>query len=198
MNRCCLPALVSVSLAILSPALQAHVSAGGIVDSYGGLLHPYTEPVHIITLLGLGFMLTQQAKQVPPYGWMMFCIAALCGLIASSFNTTFSLAPLLLVIAILLGLLVATRLSLPVRFCIFLSIVAGFVLGLDSAPGSATIWTEIVAIISTTTGLGIALLIVIGWGDYFRKEWQKIGIRVIGSWIAASALLVLVLNLKQS
>jgi len=198
MNRCCLSALVFVILAAVSPALHAHVSAGGIVDSYGGLLHPYTEPVHIITLLGLGFMLTQQAKQVPPYGWVMFCVAALCGLITSSFNITFSLGPLLLVIAILLGLLVASRLTLPVRFCLFLSILAGFVLGLDSTPGSATIWTEIVAIISTTTGLGIALLIVIGWGDYFRKDWQQIGIRVIGSWIATSALLVLVLNLKLS
>jgi urease accessory protein len=198
MNRCCQPGLLSVLLIILSPALQAHVSEGGIVDSYGGLLHPYTEPVHIITLLGLGFLLTQQAKTVPPSGWILFCIAALIGLITSQIELTLALSPLLLVIAIVLGLLVAINLSLPARFCLFLSTVSGFVLGLDSAPGSATIWTEIVAIISTTTGLGIALLIVIGWGDYFKKDWQKIAIRVIGSWIAASALLVLTLNLKLS
>src|SRR5690606_18917756 len=115
MNPCYLPRLITVLLVTLSPTLQAHVGSGGIVDSYGGLLHPYTEPVHIITLLGLGFMLTQQTKQVPPYGWAIFCVATLCGLIISSFNITLSLAPLLLVIAILLGLLVASRLTLPVH-----------------------------------------------------------------------------------
>jgi len=191
--------ILTIALLVLPlPALHAHVASGGIVDSYGGLLHPYTEPVHIITLLGLGFMLTQQARSVPPLGWMIFCVAAFLGLIANNINLTLPLSPTLLVIAILLGLLVAIRPALPVITCLCLSFIAGFVLGMDSSPGTANIWTEIVAIISTTTGLGIALLIVIGWGDYFRKNWQQVGIRVIGSWIATSALLVFTLGLQIS
>jgi hypothetical protein len=39
---------------------------------------------------------------------------------------------------------------------------------------------------------------VIGWGDYFTRDWQKIGIRVIGSWIATSALLVFTLSLNTN
>jgi hydrogenase/urease accessory protein HupE len=178
-----------------SPAL-AHVSAGGIVDSYSGLLHPFTEPLHIITLLGLGFLLTQQDKSTPPVGWLAFCIASLSGLIAYSLGLTPSVSPVLFPLAILIGMLVAIRPALPRRFCILLSIIAGFTLGLDSIGETSGPGKLVITIFSTTTGLGIALLMVIGWGDYFTRDWQKIGIRVVGSWIAASALLVFALGLR--
>ncbi len=101
-------------------------------------------------------------------------------------------------LAMLLGVLVAVRPSLPRSVCMLLSIISGFVLGMDSIPETSGLGKLIVTLFSTTTGLGIALLIVIGWGDYFTRDWQKIGIRVIGSWIAASALLVFTLSLKLS
>lgn len=188
--------LILILLVSGSPAL-AHVSAGGIVDSYSGLLHPFTEPLHIITLIGLGLLLTQQDKSTPPAGWLAFCIASLAGLIVYSLGLTASVSPALFPLAILMGILVAVRTVLPRRFCILLSTMAGFALGLDSIGESTGLGKLVITIFSTTTGLGIALLIVIGWGDYFTRDWQKIGIRVVGSWIAASALLVFALGLKQ-
>jgi hypothetical protein len=190
------PALAAALLVAVPHGLEAHVGAGGIIDSYSGLLHPYTEPMHIITLLGLGFMLTQQERNAPPMGWLTFCFAAIAGLIVSGMGITLPLSIFLLVLAMLLGGLVAVKPPLPIYFSMLLSAVTGFMLGLDSLTGFTGIGTTVVLIVSTATGLAIALLIVMGWGDYFRKDWQQIGIRVIGSWIAASALLVFTLTLK--
>lgn len=187
--------IIILLLSAQSPAL-AHVSAGGIIDSYSGLLHPFTEPLHIITILGLGFMLSQQGKAMPPIGWITYCSAALCGLIISSVGFTTAINMLLYPLSMLLGILVAARPTLPRLVCILLSIITGVALGMDSITETTGLGKVIVTIFSTTTGLGIALLMVIGWGDYFTRDWQKIGIRVIGSWIAASALLVFTLSLK--
>ena len=181
-----------------SESALAHVSGGGIVDSYSGLLHPFTEPLHIITILGLGLMLSQQGRSVPPRGWIAYTIAALFGLIASNIGLTLPVNTILYMLALTLGLLVASRPTMPGLVCILLSLFAGFSLGVDSQMAAEGIGKLIVTIFSTTTGLGIALLIVIGWGDYFTRDWQKIGIRVIGSWIAASALLVFTLSLNTN
>lgn len=191
------PGRIATALLALLPLAQAeaHVGSGGIVDSYGGLLHPYTEPVHIISIMALGFMLTQQGRNCPPGGWVGFCLAALVGLVASTLAQFTLPPPVLLVVAMLLGVLVAASPSLPVAVCISLSVITGFSLGVDSLAGSPDWWTSTVSILSTVTGLAIALLIVMGWGDYFKKDWQQIGIRILGSWITASALLVLVLDL---
>jgi urease accessory protein len=194
--RTCVPFLTfMILLSVGSPAL-AHVSAGGIVDSYSGLLHPFTEPLHIITILGLGFLLTQQVKSIPPGGWLAFCAASLSGLIIFSLGLTPSVTLVLLPLTMLIGILVAVRPTLPRWFCMLLSISTGLMLGLDSIAETSGLGKLVITIFSTTTGLGVALLIVIGWGDYFTRDWQKIGIRVIGSWVAASALLVFALGLK--
>lgn len=179
----------------VSPA-WAHISSGGIVDSYSGLLHPFTEPLHIITIIGLGFLLSQQGKSIPPIGWVTYCIAALVGLIASSLGLSLSINILLYLLSILLGILVAAKPALSRMVCVLFSLIVGFLLGMDSVSATPGIGKLVITIFSTTTGLGIALLMVIGWGDYFTRDWQKIGIRVIGSWIAAIALLLFTLSLK--
>ena len=47
-------------------------------------------------------------------------------------------------------------------------------------------------------GIYLLLLYPIALADYFNKKaWQKIGIRIIGPWVAASSLLVLTLSLSS-
>jgi urease accessory protein len=46
----------------------------------------------------------------------------------------------------------------------------------------------------------VAFIIVAGVGTLAalaRRDWQRIGIRIVGSWIAASAILVLALRLAR-
>jgi hypothetical protein len=51
------------------------------------------------------------------------------------------------------------------------------------------------------SGLGICFLFLypLAFADYFGdRNWQKIGVRIVGSWVAASAILVLALSLQPS
>lgn len=98
-------------------------------------------------------------------------------------------------LCILLGLLVAWRPMIPLAGSLAISGMGGFLLGMDSIAVTPGLGSTLIWMLSVSTGVAVGLLIVMGWGDYFRKEWQQIGIRVVGSWIAASALLVLTLNL---
>ena len=190
------PRLASAGILAAPGLADAHVSSGGIVDSYSGLLHPFTEPLHIMTIVGLGLMLSQQGRSIPPVGWFSYCAAALAGLVVSSTGFVWPAGSILIVLAFVLGVMVAGKPFLPRQFCVAAAILAGFVLGTDSISPIAETGKLLVTIFSTTTGLAIALLIVIGWGDYFTRDWQKIGIRVLGSWVAASALLVFALQFK--
>jgi hypothetical protein len=46
-------------------------------------------------------------------------------------------------------------------------------------------------------GASLALLLLSDLADRLQLPWQKIGARILGSWICASALLVLALGLLQ-
>jgi len=198
MIRFAMPALMMALLLLPYTPLQAHISSEGIIDTYSGLLHPFTEPAHLVTIIVLGLILTQQGKTVPPYGWASFCMAAFAGLLTSLMPVTMTVAPALLLLSAILGALVAGKLSLHIYLCIFFSSICGFILGYDSTPGPAAIGILIVTIIGTTAGIGIALLVVIVVGESCKKYWQQIAIRVVGSWITASAILVFALGLKSA
>jgi hydrogenase/urease accessory protein HupE len=127
---------------------------------------------------------------------MSFALAALVGLILSVVFPAMDISLALLISAIVLGVLVACRFSLSLEVSLCISGVTGCLLGMDSLTPDPEWWSTAISIFSLTTGLGIALLIAMGWGDHLRKPWQQVGIRVVGSWIATAALLVLTLNLK--
>jgi hypothetical protein len=49
------------------------------------------------------------------------------------------------------------------------------------------------------TGLGacFALAVVVVCTSRLTREWQRIGVRILGSWMAASAILVLALRFAR-
>jgi len=192
-----LPLLATTLLLFPQSQLQAHISSDGIIDTYSGLLHPFTEPAHLITILALGFMLTQQGNTCPPAGWGSFSIAAFIGLVASLMGLVLPVTMILLLLCIFFGVLVAAKSCMPLYICVGFSIIAGFIVGLDSTPAPEPLGILIVTVIGTTAGIGIALLAVIVISDACKQYWQQVAIRVAGSWIAASALLVFTLNLKM-
>ena len=49
------------------------------------------------------------------------------------------------------------------------------------------------------SGLGATamLLVVVGCASRLTRPWHRVGLRILGSWIAASAMLVLALQLAK-
>jgi urease accessory protein len=97
----------------------------------------------------------------------------------------------------LAGGLVAIGRPLPPLACAALGGVAGAALALDSPPQAISLAVATLTLIGTGIGACLAVAIIaVGAGDLARA-WQRIGVRIVGSWIAASALLVLALRFAR-
>jgi urease accessory protein len=100
-------------------------------------------------------------------------------------------------LAAIAGLIVAIGRPLPQVIQIALAFAIGVALALNAPPQAITIPAAIAAQITT----GIAALAALGLVALVTSKaengWQRIGIRIVGSWIAASAILVLALRLAR-
>ena len=175
----------------------AHPPPLGIGGFGGGLLHPLFVPAHLLAILALGLLIGGQAAWART---AVFCFAA--GLTVGLGVMTFGVVPqwmneLVLGIALIAGLLTAWARSVPETLGCVLAVLTGFCIALDSPP-------EVISLLEANlmllgTGLGaIALLIAVS--ELVRRikaAWAATGVRILGSWIAASAILVLVLGLMR-
>jgi urease accessory protein len=165
----------------------------------GGLLHPFTVPAHALALLALGLLIGQQSgERLPIMPWAAFAAGVAGGLaaIALAFRQTVA-ADLLLATAAVTGLLLALARPLPILDCAPLAFVGGVALGLDSPPQAISIAVATTMLIGTAIGACLALALIAVGASYLTRTWQRIGMRIVGSWIAASAILVLALHFAR-
>lgn len=168
-----------------------------------GLWHPFVTPAHIIVLVGLGLLLGQQQawsslKRALP----VFFISCVVGLFVARLNLPEWNSPVvLLVLALVLGMLVAARWNLASGLLLVLSGLIGIGVGLDSTPlmipgmGNAKLYSWMAG-----AALGSWLLLMASTvvASLIRSVIQGIPLRVLGSWVAASALMVLTLLLAAN
>jgi urease accessory protein len=161
----------------------------------GGLLHPLAVPAHAIALLALGLLIAQQRLRARIAAIVLFVAALVAGLgaIVGGIGPTSALDVLLAATA-LTGLLVALARPMPALVSAPLAVVIGGALGLDSPPEVLAISDATIMLIGTGIGAALALAVVVVCASYLTLAWQRIGMRILGSWIAASAILVLALR----
>jgi urease accessory protein len=78
-----------------------------------------------------------------------------------------------------------------------LTVIAGFALALDSPPEAISLTQANLTLLGTALS-AIAFPVALGkLVSRLQRDWQRIGVRILGSWIAASAILVLALRLLR-
>ncbi len=162
----------------------------------GGLLHPLAVPAHALALLALGLLIGQQRARFAPFAAFVAGLGAGLAALAFAVGAT-SAADVLLAGAALAGLLVALARPLPTLVSALVAVIAGLALALDSPPEVTSLAAATVMLIGTGLGACLALAIVVVGASYVTRDWQRIGIRIVGSWIAASAILVLALRFAR-
>jgi urease accessory protein len=177
---------------------SAHPAFAGATGFYGGLLHPLFVPTHAIAILSLGLLIGQQ---MPHRRWpMALAYAAGLGIgfaaMISAFPPRFSAEALLVATAVVAALVALAR-AVPWLTAGVLALAVGTALALDSSPGGISVREANVIIVGTFCGAVILLWIILEVGAIFRREWQKLGVRILGSWIATSAVLVLTWQLAR-
>jgi urease accessory protein len=179
------------------PALS-HPPPLGLTGFSGGLLHPLFVPAHVLAITALGVLCGQQAPRWGVATPLGFIAALVVGLIAlTQAVVPQHTAEAVLLFAIAAGSLVALARRLPEALGSALAAAIGIAVALDSPPAVISIREANLILIGT--GLSAAAMLLLVWfcATRLTRPWQRIGLRVLGSWIAASAILVLALQLSQ-
>jgi urease accessory protein len=193
MNRCLRSGLILVALTAADIAV-AHAPMGEGVS--GGLMHPYLVPAHAMSLVALGLFIGRERDQGIPL--LAFATTLIAGLVALTFAVgETSAGELLLGNTALVGLLLAATWTPPRPLGWVIAAVTGAAIALDSPPETVSVQEADLMLLGTGLGALSALGAVVGCAGYLTRPWQRLGVRIVGSWIAASAILVLALTLAR-
>jgi hydrogenase/urease accessory protein HupE len=179
---------------------EAHLVSTGIGPFYDGVGHFLLSPEDLIPAVALALLAGMRGERAGvwalwtlPAAWVAGGLAGLLGgapVISDQVSSAFSF--------LILGALVAADLSLPApavaALALFLGGLHGFFNGLALREAAAK------AAVLQLAGIGLILfLVVLHVSDLvqtLRRPWTRIVVRVLGSWIAASGLLLLGWSLR--
>jgi urease accessory protein len=179
-------------------AAFAHPVVQGVGGFYGGLLHPLFVPAHLLALVGFGLLLGQQAPRARRLALAVLAAALLTGITAIASAFVFkATAYFILTAAGACGALAALARPVPVAVTGAIALVAGVTIMLESVPDEISMRLTLVALGGTAIGAFLAAMLAADVTAALKYEWQRIGVRILGSWIAASAILVLALRLAR-
>jgi len=184
------PLAIGLALALLPLTVFAHGTIKGLDDFYSGVLHPLRVPAHILCLIAIG-LLSGQSPEDNGISALGCFGAGIIGLISSMFIPGFDLTAPLLIGALIAGLLIAAGSNVPKVVHLTLGCYVGLLTGLDSAQPTLDGFARFKTLAGTGLGFAICLGGCLSLMDNLgTRRWRHIGIRIVGSWIAASTLMV--------
>jgi urease accessory protein len=189
-----LPLYAFVVFAFVMCALpaEAHLNSTGMGPFYDGLMHFLMSPEDIVPVLALALLAGlrganhgRRALFTLPVAWLLGGLAGLSAM------TTKPHPFIAAAWFLLLGGLLAADARISLRLTTALAAFVGLYHGYLNGIGMGQFDTAAVALL----GLGFAVFVMVALAAAFvvrlRAQWTRIAIRVAGSWIAASGLLML-------
>jgi urease accessory protein len=189
-------AFAAALLLLATAAAQAHTVIPGIGGFPGGLLHPLLVPAHTLTLIALGLLAGTFAARTQALLLAAFAGAAIAafGLIAMAYSAA-QAETLILCLGAAIGLLLAANLVPPaLAATVLTAAIAGAVI-FDSVPPVLTVSETALALTGTVVSAGALVAATAFISGALPPRIRQIGLRIAGSWIAASAVMVLALRL---
>jgi len=190
-SRLPLYAFVVFTCVLCALPADAHLNTTGLGPFYDGLMHFLMSPEDIVPVLALALLAGlrgathgRRALFVLPTAWLLGGLAGLSVVTANPHP--FMAAGWFL----LLGGLVAADARLSLRVTTALAALLGLYHGYLNGVGMGQPATAVVVLL----GLGFAIFVFVALAAAFvvrlRADWARIAVRVAGSWIAASGLLM--------
>ena len=155
-------------------------------------------PSQLLAVVALGLIAGQEAQRFPLAALAAIAIGLIAGSIAVASAVRDNPASLgLLLLAITASGLVVLAYPVSNWLVGVMAFAVGSALPLNAPPHEITISNAVASQIGFAVAAMAVVALVMTIVLLARLPWQRIGIRIAGSWIAASAILVLALGLAR-
>jgi hydrogenase/urease accessory protein HupE len=189
--------LVALVLTGIVPTrVEAHLNSTGMGPAYDGLLHFLLSPEDLIPVVALalfaglrGAAYGRRALFVLPSAWLF---GGLVGLSSTTNANTIVAA----ISFLLLGGLVAADAQLSLRATTVIAAALGLVHGYLNGAGMGLPGVGAVALLGLVFIVFVLVAVCAAFVIRLRWPWTRIAVRVVGSWIVASGLLLVGWNLR--
>lgn len=188
---------LAVAVAVLChPSLAAaHLVTTGMGPVYDGIGHLLLTPEDLVVVIVLALYAGLRGAAAGRRTMFLLPLAWLGGGLAGSMAESVPGFPAPALSFLIVGLLVAADLHMPVNAVSVLAVVTGLIHGsfngaaLKEGAGALGL-VGIAAMLFVLVGPACALVVSL------KKFWMRIAVRVAGSWVAASGLLLLGWSLR--
>lgn len=185
-------AIAALLIGFECPSAEAHLVTTGLGPVYDGVAHLALSPADLMPLVGIALLASMRGVRHGRWLLALLPLAWLAGgVLGLIFPANASLGWASGLSFLLAGGLVAADRNLPLPIVSGLVTIMGVFLGfltgtaLSAAPSSGLEltgeWVALMVIVTLITGLVVSL----------KAFWARIVVRVLGSWIAATGLLLI-------
>jgi hydrogenase/urease accessory protein HupE len=178
---------------------QAHGTIS-IGDFYTGLIHPMSHPEQVLAVVAAGLLVGQMAAGLAWPTARSFIASVLAGSILGLMNLGLPGSSVVVTLSlIVLGAFVALRAELPGKLTVGVYLFLGLAVGYTtSSQMSGNLKMPVFYLGGTLVGVGWVLLYSAQLVRRFRASWFQLGVRVIGSWIAAAGILIFAFQARSA
>jgi hydrogenase/urease accessory protein HupE len=170
---------------------QAHLNSTGMGPVYDGFLHFFSSPEDIVPVVALALFAglrgpeyARRALFLLPAGWFIGCLLGAMAHQPISW-------PLAAMSFLVFGGLVATDARVSVRTTALLAVLLGLLHGWMNGAGVPWSAAVLAVYVGLVAGISILVALVSALVIQLRPHWTRIVVRVAGSWIVATGLLLL-------
>ena len=177
---------------LMSLSARAHLVETGFGPFYDGIAHVFVTPADLLVVVAIGLLAGQQGATAARYAIFGLPLAWCVGSIVGCYWNAASALPLLTTLSFAgVGALVALDIRLRGVGTNTIAVAAGMMYGLSNGvtiPSQGNLALTIAGMVTVIFSLVVVLsahVVALPMG------WPRIAVRVTGSWIAASGLLML-------
>jgi urease accessory protein len=185
------PTAMVVLIASCPMCLEAHLNSTGLGPMYDGALHLILSPEDLVPAFALALLAGLHGVRYGrvtlfalPAAWLSGGLAGMAA--GHGGGTAAAVASFLL-----LGALVALDAHLSLSIITALALSVGFVHGYLNGAGMGPFGVGAQALCGLAAALFVLTALVVAFVVQLRQSWSRVAVRVLGSWIAASGLLML-------
>ena len=191
-RRAALRLLIPVSLlaTLLPERAVAHLPTLGLGPVYDGLFHFVLSPDDLLPVIALALLCGQRGAGFGRRALWLLPLSWLAGGVAGMFIGWAPGAPLTALSLLVLGVLVAMHARVSLRTASLLAVWLGVVHGYLNGAGINRYDGGMPAVMGLACGVFIAAALFAALVVPLRRPWTLVAVRVAGSWIAATGLLM--------